>query len=87
MAPTTLLGQITSTTPNGRNVDLNGYPLKITELIAQLPGAAYVTRQSVHTPGLLEKQRKPLKKHLNFLKKILVQASWKLYLPVIQDGR
>src|SRR5665647_1021757 len=49
MAPTTLLGQVTATTPNGRNVDLNGYPLKITELLAQLPGAAYVTRQSVHT--------------------------------------
>jgi len=38
MAPTTLIGQVTATTPNGRDVGRNGYPLKITELIAQLPG-------------------------------------------------
>ena len=38
MAPTTMLGQKTSTTPYGRNVDLNGYPLRVTELLAQLPG-------------------------------------------------
>jgi len=62
MAPTTLLGQVTSTTPYGRNVDLNGYPLKITELIAQLPGAAYVTRQSVHTPAAVRKAKKAIKK-------------------------
>ncbi len=57
MAPTTMLGQITSTTPYGRNVDLNGYPLRITELLAQLPGAAYVTRQSVHTPAAVRKSQ------------------------------
>lgn len=62
MAPTTLLGQITSTTPYGRNVDLNGYPLKITDLIAQLPGAAYVSRQSVHTPAAVRKAKKAIKK-------------------------
>ena len=38
MAPTTIEGMVTSTTPGGRNIDLNGFPLKITELIAQLPG-------------------------------------------------
>ncbi len=62
MAPTTLLGQVTSTTPNGRNVDLNGYPLKITELIAQLPGTSYVTRQSVHTPAAVRKCKKAITK-------------------------
>ena len=62
MAPTTLLGQITSTTPFGRNVDLNGYPLKITDLIAQLPGAAFVSRQSVHTPAAVRKAKKAIKK-------------------------
>lgn len=62
MAPTTLVGQITSTTPYGRNVDLNGYPLKITELLAQLPGAAYVTRQSVHTPAAVRKAKKAIRK-------------------------
>lgn len=62
MAPTTLLGQVTSTTPNGRNVERNGYPLKITELIAQLPGTSYVTRQSVHTSSTARKCRKAIKK-------------------------
>ena len=49
MAPTTLEGMVTSTTPYGRNVELNGYPLNITDLLARLPGTCYVTRQSVHT--------------------------------------
>jgi 2-oxoglutarate ferredoxin oxidoreductase subunit beta len=62
MAPTTLEGMVTSTTPFGRNVELNGYPMKITELIAQLPGTSYVTRQSAETPGAVRKCKKALKK-------------------------
>jgi len=62
MAPTTMLGQITSTTPYGRDIDLNGYPLKITELLAQLPGAAYVTRQSVQNAAAVRKAKKAIKK-------------------------
>ncbi len=50
MAPTSLLGMVTSTTPYGRKVEVMGHPLRITELLAQLPGAYYVTRQAVHTP-------------------------------------
>jgi 2-oxoglutarate/2-oxoacid ferredoxin oxidoreductase subunit beta len=62
MAPTTLIGQVTATTPNGRDVGRNGYPLKITELIAQLPGTSYVTRQSVHTPATIRKCKKAITK-------------------------
>jgi 2-oxoglutarate ferredoxin oxidoreductase subunit beta len=62
MAPTTLVGQVTSTTPFGRDIDLNGYPLRITELLAQLPGAAYVTRQSVQTPAAVRKCKRAIKK-------------------------
>lgn len=62
MAPTTLVDQVTATTPHGRDVDLNGYPLRITELLAQLPGAAYVTRQSVQTPAAVRKAKKAIKK-------------------------
>ena len=65
MAPTTLEGMVTATTPFGRNVDLNGYPLKITELIAQLPGTSYVTRQSVETPGAVRKCKKAIKKAID----------------------
>ncbi|MFA6825103.1 MAG: thiamine pyrophosphate-dependent enzyme, partial [Bacteroidales bacterium] len=49
MAPTTLIGMQTATSPYGRTVELNGYPLQITELLSQLPGTYFVTRQSVHT--------------------------------------
>ncbi len=62
MAPTTLLGQSTSTTPNGRDAGRNGYPLKITELIAQLAGTSYVTRQSVQTPAAIRKCKKAITK-------------------------
>ncbi len=62
MAPTTLVGMKTSTTPYGRNVDINGYPMKITELIAQLPGTSYVTRQSVQTAAAVRKCKKALLK-------------------------
>lgn len=62
MAPTTLLGMKTATTPYGRRADLNGYPLKITELIAQLEGTCYVTRQSVQNPGSVRKAKKAIRK-------------------------
>jgi len=62
MAPTTLLGMKTATSPYGREVALHGFPLKITELIAQLPGVAYVTRQSVHTAAAVRKAKKAIRK-------------------------
>lgn len=61
MAPTTLEGMKTSTTPYGRRVDLNGYPLKISPLFALLDGTCYVTRQSVHTPANTRKTKAALK--------------------------
>lgn len=62
MAPTTLPGMRSSTSPYGRDVDIMGHPLKITELIAQLPGTYYVTRQSVQTPAAVRKTKKALRK-------------------------
>lgn len=70
MAPTSLEGMVTSTTPTGRNVERNGYPLKITDLIAQLPGTSYVTRQAVHTAASVRKCKRSIKKAmLNVLDK------------------
>lgn len=57
MAPTTLEGMKTSTTPYGRRVDLNGYPLKISNLLAELDGTCYITRQAVHTPVAVRKAK------------------------------
>ena len=48
MAPTTLPGMKSSTSPLGRDVKTMGNPLKITEIVASLAGSYYVTRQSVH---------------------------------------
>ena len=62
MAPTTLLGQKTATTPYGRRADLNGYPLKISDILAGLDGTCYVTRQTVHTPAAVRKTKAALKK-------------------------
>jgi 2-oxoglutarate ferredoxin oxidoreductase subunit beta len=62
MAPTTLVGMKSATTPYGRRVDLNGYPLRITELLATLPGTCYVTRQSVHTPANVRKAKAAIRK-------------------------
>ncbi len=62
MAPTTLIGQKTATTPYGRRVDLNGYPIKISDILAGLDGTCYVTRQAVHTPAAVRKTRAALKK-------------------------
>lgn len=62
MAPTTLLGQKTSTCPYGRDPKLHGYPLNITELAAKLEGTCYVTRQSVDTVASIRQAKKAIKK-------------------------
>ena len=62
MAPTTLLGQVTATTPYGRDAKLNGFPMKITELLAQLEGTCYVTRQSAQNPAAVRKTKKAIRK-------------------------
>lgn len=61
MAPTTLEGMVTSTCPYGRNVALNGYPLRIAELVERVDGTCYVTRQSVHTPASIRKAKKAIR--------------------------
>ncbi len=58
MAPTTLEGMRTTTSPYGRDLKMMGNPLKMTELVAQLPGVHYVTRQAVHTPRAVRKTKK-----------------------------
>ncbi|MBA2123677.1 2-oxoglutarate oxidoreductase [bacterium Unc6] len=62
MAPTTLIGQKTATTPDGRNPEDDGYPLKISEMLALLPAVAYIERTSVHNPQNVIKTKKAIKK-------------------------
>ena len=68
MAPTTLPGMRSSTSPYGRDVEMMGNPLKITELIAQFPGVHYVTRQAVHTPAGVRKTKKAVRKAFDIQK-------------------
>ncbi len=68
MAPTTLEGMKSSTSPFGRDIKTMGNPLKITELLAQLKGTYFVTRQSVHTPANARKAKRALKKALEYQK-------------------
>jgi len=62
MAPTTLVGQKTSTSPYGRQVEHCGSPIRMSELLATVPGAYYVTRVSVTTPANLAKAKRAIKK-------------------------
>jgi 2-oxoglutarate ferredoxin oxidoreductase subunit beta len=58
MAPTTLPGQVTTSTPMGRDVHLHGYPMRMSELIAGLPGAVYVVRRAVYDIRTIRQAKK-----------------------------
>jgi 2-oxoglutarate ferredoxin oxidoreductase subunit beta len=62
MAPTTLENMKSSTSPYGRDIKSMGSPIKMTELVANLPGTYYVTRQMVHKPANVRKAKKAIKK-------------------------
>lgn len=64
MAPTTLPGMKSTTSPNGRDVSVEGLPLDMSKLLAQLQGVCYVTRQSVHTVASVKKAKKAIRKAL-----------------------
>jgi 2-oxoglutarate ferredoxin oxidoreductase subunit beta len=61
MAPTTMINQVTSTTPHGRNPASEGYPMQVSEMLAVLPGARYIERCSVNTPAQVIKAKKAIK--------------------------
>jgi 2-oxoglutarate ferredoxin oxidoreductase subunit beta len=62
MAPTTLLGQKTTTTPFGRDSKIEGYPLRISEMVALTEGAVYVTRCAVCSPVTILKTQQAIRK-------------------------
>jgi 2-oxoglutarate ferredoxin oxidoreductase subunit beta len=61
MAPTSLPGQKTTSSPNGRDVELQGYPLKMSEMISTMDGAGYVVRRSLHDPKNIRMAKKALR--------------------------
>ena len=69
MAPTTLIGMKTSTTPYGRDPKINGFPMVIADMIAHLDGTAYITRQSVHTAAAVRKAKSAIRKAFEYSEK------------------
>lgn len=61
MAPTTLLGQKTATSVQGRDKTKHGYPLKISEMLGLLPGVCYIERVSFHNPQEVLKAKRAIK--------------------------
>jgi len=66
MAPTSILGQKTTTSPVGRNNILDGYPIKIGEIFAILPGTAYIERCTVTSPTGIVKTKKAIRKAFQY---------------------
>ena len=62
MAPTSLVGQVTNTSPYGRNADSAGYPIKVSEMLSTLDGAKFIARVAVNTPGNMAKAKAAIKK-------------------------
>lgn len=62
MAPTTLWNQKTTTTPYGRDVKIEGYPVKMSEMVALVKGAIYIERTAVNSPANIRKTKKAIRK-------------------------
>jgi 2-oxoglutarate ferredoxin oxidoreductase subunit beta len=62
MAPTSLPGQKTTSSPNGRDVETMGMPLQMSEMLAGMPGAAYVVRRSLHNPKEVNRAKKAIRR-------------------------
>jgi len=61
MAPTSLPGMKTTSSPFGRDVQRAGFPIRMSEMLATLDGASYVVRRSTHDPGNVNKTKKAIK--------------------------
>jgi len=61
MAPTTLPGQKTTSSPNGRDVETMGYPIRASEMLATLDGAGYIARRSLHDPKNIRMAKKAIR--------------------------
>ena len=61
MAPTTLPGQKTSSSPNGRDVETQGFPIKMAEVLAKMDGSGYIVRRSLHDPKNIRLAKKAIR--------------------------
>lgn len=68
MAPTTLNGQVTETTPNGRDLAIHGEPIKVCELLSTIEGIRYLERVSIHNVSWVIKTKRSIKKAFECVK-------------------
>ena len=68
MAPTTLIGQKTTTSQSGRDSKLQGYPIHISEMLSTIEGSAYIERVSLHDPKHVIKAKRAIKKAFTYQK-------------------
>ena len=68
MAPTTIPGQVTQTTPYGRNTSVEGFPVKVCEMLSQLDGVALAERVTVIDPKSIMTAKKAIRKGFEFQK-------------------
>jgi 2-oxoglutarate ferredoxin oxidoreductase subunit beta len=61
MAPTTLPGQVTTSSPSGRDVEQMGFPLRMSEILSGLDGAGYIVRRSLHDPKNIRMAKKAIR--------------------------
>ena len=61
MAPTTLIGMYSTSTPGGRKPPLSGYPIRVCEMLSTLDGPAYIARVSIHNPATVKKAKQAIK--------------------------
>jgi 2-oxoglutarate ferredoxin oxidoreductase subunit beta len=61
MAPTTLPGQKTTSSPNGRDVEQMGFPIRMSELLSSMDGVGYVVRRSLHDPKNIRMAKKAIR--------------------------
>ncbi len=61
MAPTTLPGMKTTSSPSGRDVELAGFPIRMAEILSNMDGAGYIVRRSLHTPANIRKAKKAIR--------------------------
>ena len=66
MAPTSLVGQVTQTTPYGRKVETQGYPIKVCEMLSTLDGTTYAERVSVDNIKNIKKAKAAIKKAFEY---------------------
>ena len=62
MAPTTLVGQRTTTSQKGRDKELCGEPIRIAEMLATIPGSAYIERTAVNNTANINRTKKAIRK-------------------------